>query len=76
MPIFARRQISDLRGFELHLERLMGLLPEDGETLDLRPLLRRLVGNLECLRIMFHHWFFESEDRSLFFTYGANDTIA
>ena len=43
MPIFARKQIADLKRFGEHLERMMELVPRNGETVDLRPLLRRLV---------------------------------
>lgn len=43
MPIFARKQVADLKGFGEHLEKMMELVPGDGEMVDLRPLLRRLV---------------------------------
>ena len=43
MPIFARKQVADLEGFGKHLERMMMLVPGNGKTVDLRPLLRRLV---------------------------------
>ena len=43
LPIFGRKQIADLTGFGEHLERMMKLIPADGATVDLRPLLKRLV---------------------------------
>ena len=43
MPIFARAHVADLSGFKVHLDRMLQLLPEAGETVDLKPLFRRLV---------------------------------
>lgn len=43
MPIFARAHIADLSGFSKHLNRMLDLIPRNGETVDLRPLFRRLV---------------------------------
>ena len=42
-PLFARSHVSDLTRFEYHLTRFFDLLPEDGNTLDLQALFRRLV---------------------------------
>ena len=41
-PVFARAQISELSTLESHVGRLIGLIPRDGSTIDLQPLLRKL----------------------------------
>ena len=43
MPVFARAHVADLSVFRVHLDRMIDLLPGDWETVDLRPLFRRLV---------------------------------
>lgn len=43
MPVFAREHVTDLSGFKVHLDRMLQLIPRAGETVDLRPLFRRLV---------------------------------
>ena len=47
-PIFARAQISDLKTFGKHVDRLMELLPTNGSTVDLQPLFLRLVSRETC----------------------------
>ena len=42
-PAFARTQVADLDSFELHVSRLIDLIPKDGTTIDLQPLFARLV---------------------------------
>ena len=42
-PAFARTQIADLNSFEVHVSRLIDLLPKDGSTVDLQPLFGCLV---------------------------------
>ncbi len=49
LPILARRQIADLRGFEVRLERMMDFVLGIGMMVDLKPLLRRLVSNFRTL---------------------------
>ncbi|TVY53944.1 Cytochrome P450 monooxygenase lepH [Lachnellula suecica] len=41
-PVFARAQISELSTLEGHCGRMIGLIPRDGSTIDLQPLLRKL----------------------------------
>ncbi|KUJ07753.1 cytochrome P450 alkane hydroxylase-like protein [Mollisia scopiformis] len=41
-PIFARAQISNLGHLEARVDALIGLIPRDGSTVDLLPLLKRL----------------------------------
>lgn len=48
MPIFAREHVADLSGFKVHLDRMLQLIPRTGETVDLRPLFRRLVCWIFC----------------------------
>ena len=42
-PVFARKQIANLKSFEKHVNRMIELVPRDGSTVDLQPLLKRLV---------------------------------
>ncbi|KAF2649812.1 cytochrome P450 [Lophiostoma macrostomum CBS 122681] len=42
-PIFTRTQISDRVAFDIHVSRFMDLLPVDGSTINLRPLLESLI---------------------------------
>lgn len=44
-PLFSRTQIADLHlaDFERHVDRLVDLIPRDGSTVDLQPLLARLA---------------------------------
>jgi cytochrome P450 len=42
-PTFARTQISDLSSLEIHVSRLIDLIPKDGSTVDLQPLFARLA---------------------------------
>ena len=42
-PLFKREQISDLSSFDVHVSRLLALLPADGSTVDLQPLFARLI---------------------------------
>lgn len=41
-PVFARAQVSDLSSFEVHFAKLMALIPRDGSTIDMQPLLKML----------------------------------
>ena len=44
MPILAREHVTDLSsGFKVHLDRMLKLIPRARETVDVRPLFRRLV---------------------------------
>lgn len=42
-PTFSRQQISDFGALEGHFLKLLALLPQNGETVDLKPLLKRFV---------------------------------
>ena len=42
-PTFSRAEIADLENFERYSRRFLALLPSDGTTFDLLPLVKRLV---------------------------------
>ena len=42
-PVFRRSRIGDFAVFEVHVKRFLDLLPQDGSTVDVQPLLKRLV---------------------------------
>jgi hypothetical protein len=42
-PTFNRAEIADLESFEVHVGRLLALIPRDGRIVDLQPLFKRLV---------------------------------
>jgi cytochrome P450 monooxygenase len=42
-PTFTKTNVANLAAFEINLQRFFLLVPEDGSTVDLKPLLRRLV---------------------------------
>lgn len=42
-PLFQKSQHADLPALEVHVQRFIALIPEDGSTLDIQPLLCRLV---------------------------------
>ena len=42
-PLFRKEQISDLASFDIHVTRMLDLMPEDGSTMDLQPLFARLI---------------------------------
>ena len=42
-PTFARPQIANFESLELHVNRFLNLLPTDGSTVDLQPIIKRLV---------------------------------
>ena len=44
-PLFLRAELSDIDSFKLHVNRFLNLVPRDGSTVDLHPLLLKLVGN-------------------------------
>ena len=58
-PLFRREQISDLTSFDVHVTRMLELLPKGGSTVDLQPLFAHLIldftteflfgESLECL---------------------------
>lgn len=43
-PTFTRNNVANLSLFEAHFQRFLGLIARDGSTVDLMPLLCRLVG--------------------------------
>lgn len=42
-PTFARAQVADLSSLEVHVSRLIDLIPKDGSTVDLQPLFARFA---------------------------------
>ena len=44
-PIFARAELSDMDHLAVFADRFMELLPKDGGTVDVQPLLHKLVGH-------------------------------
>lgn len=42
-PLSGKAQVANLSNFDVHLERLLDLIPRDATTVDLQPLVRRLV---------------------------------
>jgi len=42
-PAFARKEISDLPAFEVHVQNLLAKIPRDESTVDLRPLFTRMA---------------------------------
>ena len=42
-PSFVKTQIGDLTSFDVHVSRLLAIVPKDGTTVDLQPLFQRLV---------------------------------
>lgn len=45
-PAFARQKISDFSSFDIHINRLIKLIPKNGSSVDLQPLFARLA--LDC----------------------------
>ena len=44
-PLFMWAELSDIDSFKVHVNRFLDLIPRDGSTVDLHPLLLKLVGN-------------------------------
>ncbi|KAL8705570.1 MAG: hypothetical protein Q9201_001310 [Fulgogasparrea decipioides] len=42
-PTFARTRFANFHSLEMHVDRLIDLIPGDGSTFDLQPLFRRLI---------------------------------
>ncbi|KAH4013418.1 hypothetical protein HBI56_224390 [Parastagonospora nodorum] len=42
-PAFARKEISDLPAFNVHVQNLLNQIPKDGSTVDLRPLFTHMA---------------------------------
>ena len=45
-PLFTRAEISDVDSFRLYADRMFSLIPSDGSTVDIHPLLLKLVRSL------------------------------
>ena len=43
--LFTRAELSDIDSFKVHVNRFLNLIPRDGSTVDLHPLLLKLVQN-------------------------------
>jgi len=48
-PLFQKSQHADLPGLEVHILRLITLMPKDGGTFDIQPLLCNLVRQISCM---------------------------
>lgn len=46
-PLFTRAELSDIESFKVHVDRFLSLIPRDGGTVDLQPLLLKMVRELE-----------------------------
>lgn len=44
MQVFSKSQVANLDALEVHLQKMLALLPTDGKTVDLQPLFQKLVG--------------------------------
>lgn len=53
-PCFERSQVADMSLFEKHVDRLIDVLPADGETVDLQPLLHELTLDIAS-EFLFNH---------------------
>lgn len=42
-PLFMRAELSDVDRFKKHVDRMLSLIPRDGSTIDLKPLLGKTV---------------------------------
>ena len=42
-PIFARSELSDVNSLGSHMDRFLNIFPRDGSTIDIQPLLQKLV---------------------------------
>lgn len=42
-PIFSRSEIADIDSLSYHVDRLLDMIPRNGNTVDIQPLLQRLV---------------------------------
>ena len=49
-PIFTRAQFADLETLEHHLQQMIDLIPGDGSSVDILPLLSKLVNTPRCLQ--------------------------
>ena len=47
-PLFVKATIGDFSAFDVHVRRLIDLIPGDGSTVDLQPLFKRLVSSPDC----------------------------
>ena len=48
-PLFTRAEVSDVESFKIYVDRFLNLIPRDGSTVDLQPLLLRLVRDFELI---------------------------
>ncbi len=42
-PIFSRSEIADIDSLSVHVDQLLNMIPRDGSTIDMQPLLQKLV---------------------------------
>ena len=53
-PLFARSEIADVESLSRFVDRLFNLIPRDGSTFDIQPLMHRLVPQKYCFRKLDH----------------------
>lgn len=51
-PLFMRAELSDVDRFRKHVDRMLSLIPRDGSTIDLKPLLGKMVGSRHLHRTL------------------------
>ncbi len=51
-PVFSKGQYANLPGLEVHVQRLLALVPRDGTTIDLQPLFSRFVSLIPVLSFL------------------------
>ena len=50
-PTFSKAEVGDVKGMELHVNHFLDLIPRDGSTIDMQPLLKRLVSRSSLARL-------------------------
>ena len=52
-PLFKKSQHADLPGLEMHVQRLLAMIPEDDATSDIQPILCQLVSlrSISCMNL-------------------------
>lgn len=67
-PLFKRAELSDVVRFERHVDRLMKVLPRDGQTVDLMPWMAKVVS--------IRNAFLTSLCRPLLFSYSLSVSLS
>ena len=65
-PLFTRAEVSDVDSFKIYVDRMLSLIPGDGATVDIHPLLLKMVQTLMRTPNSFiFGWFRLKKDSSL-----------